>query len=391
MISVNSYGKPCTVSQDWILRLLSGRWLIMKRITLFLMVFLLAVASSANAAEGHPLFQSDEVLKAVLTAPVAQTYAQRYQDVRLYFPGQWTYIDDDGETGRLVVSIRTRGNFRRQYCELPPLQLNFKKSQVKETLFAGQDKLKVVAPCKRAARFQQYVILEYLAYRTLEILTDYSFKTRLLRLTYVDSDEKIDPWTDIVFVIEDDSDVAKRLGLKRLEIVKVGFGELDREKTALAELFQLLIANNDYSVLRANEGEDCCHNVEVMVEKGTDGPRIPIPFDFDMSGLVNASYAAPPEHLPIRDVRFPYYTGLCHPPGVLDGAIAHVLSKREEITALFENTKELDPKVRVKALHLVGEFFDVLSSPKKRKKDVDGRCRGADLLNEPLDPPKEST
>jgi len=208
------------------------------RITLFLMILSLGVASGANAADAHPLFQSDEVLKAVLTAPIAQTYEQRNQDIRLYFPGQWTYIGDDGETARLVVSIRTRGNFRRQYCEFPPLQLNFKKSQVKTTLFAGQDKLKVVAPCKRVARFQQYVILEYLAYRTLEILTDYSFKTRLLRLTYVDSEEKIEPWTDIVFVIEDDSDVAKRLGLDRLKIEQVGFAELDREKTALAELFQ---------------------------------------------------------------------------------------------------------------------------------------------------------
>jgi len=355
------------------------------------MILSLAVASNVNAADAHPLFQSDEVLKAVLTAPIAQTYEQRHQDVRLYFPGQWTYIDDEGETERLVVSIRTRGNFRRQYCEFPPLQLNFKKSQVKGTLFAGQDKLKVVAPCKRVARFEQYVILEYLAYRTLEILTDYSFKTRLLRLTYVDSEEKIEPWTDIVFVIEDDSDVAKRLGLDRLTIEKVAFGDLDREKTALAELFQFLIANNDYSVLRANEGEDCCHNTEVMVEKGTDGPRIPIPFDFDMSGLVNASYAAPPSHLPIRDVRFPYYTGLCHPPGVLDKAIAHAQSKREEIIALFKDSKELDPKIRDRALDLVEKFFNVVSTPKRKKKEVDDRCRGADLIKSTLEPAKDST
>jgi hypothetical protein len=276
------------------------------------------------------------------------------------------------------------------------LQLNFKKSQVKKTLFAGQDKLKVVAPCRRASKFQQYVILEYLAYRTLEILTDYSFKTRLLRLSYVDSEEKFEPWTDIVFVIEDDADVAKRLGLDRLAVEEVKFNELDREKTALVELFQFLIANNDYSVLRGGEGEDCCHNVEVMVEKDTEGPRIPIPFDFDMSGLVNATYAAPPSHLPIRDVRFPYYTGLCHPPGVLDEAIAHALSKREEIIALFENTKELDPKVREKALDLVGRFYDVLNTPKKRNREVERRCRGADLLKSILEseipePAKEST
>ena len=360
------------------------------------MAFLVAIvslggATSGNAADAHPLFQSDEVLKAVLTAPIAQAYDQRNQEVRIYIPGQWTYVDDDGQAKRLEVSIRTRGNFRREYCALPPLQLNFKKSQVKKTLFAGQDKLKLVAPCRSGARFRQYVILEYLAYRTLEILTDYSFKTRLLRLTYVDSEEKLDPWTDIVFLIEDDSDVAKRLGLERLTIPGIEFDELDREKTALAELFQFLVANNDYSVLRGAEGEDCCHNVEVMVEEYPDGPRIPIPFDFDMSGLVNASYAAPPSHLPIRDVRFPYYTGLCQPPGVLDATIAHANSKREEIIALFSNSKELNPKVKSKALMMVENFFNVINTPKRRAREVDDHCRGEKLLEEMLSKAKDST
>jgi hypothetical protein len=356
-----------------------------------LVLLLLGVATNTIAADAHPLFQSDEVLKAVLTAPIAQAYDQRHQEVRIYIPGQWTYVDDDGQAKRLEVSIRTRGNFRREYCSSPPLQLNFKKSQVKKTLFAGQDKLKLVAPCRGGARFRQYVILEYLAYRTLEILTDYSFKTRLLRLTYVDSEEKLEPWTDIVFLIEDDSDVAKRLGLERLKIPRIEFDELDREKAALAELFQFLIANNDYSVLRGTEGEDCCHNVDVMVGEDPDGPRIPIPFDFDMSGLVNASYAAPPSHLPIRDVRFPYYTGLCQPPGVLDGAIAHANSKREEIIALFSNSKELAPKVKSTALAKVENFFNVINTPKRRKREVDDHCRGEKLLEEMLNPTKDST
>ena len=188
---------------------------------ILLTVVSLGISIKAIAADPHPLFQSDAVLKAALTAPIAQAYDQRNQEVRIYIPGQWTYIDNDGQPKRLEVSIRTRGNFLRQYCASPPLQLNFKKSQVKGTLFAGQDKLKLVAPCRRGEKFRQYVILEYLAYRTLEILTDYSFKTRLLRLTYVDSQEKLDPWTNIVFVIEDDSDVAKRLGLERLKIPEI--------------------------------------------------------------------------------------------------------------------------------------------------------------------------
>jgi hypothetical protein len=368
-----------------------GRFLIAQGMAILLTVVSPGISIKAMAADPHPLFQSDAVLKAALTAPIAQAYDQRNQEVRIYIPGQWTYIDNDGQPKRLEVSIRTRGNFRRQYCASPPLQLNFKKSQVKGTLFAGQDKLKLVAPCRRGEKFRQYVILEYLAYRTLEILTDYSFKTRLLRLTYVDSQEKLDPWTDIVFVIEDDSDVAKRLGLERLKIPEIQFDELDREKDALAELFQFLIANNDYSVLRGADGEDCCHNVDVMVGEDPDGPRIPIPFDFDMSGLVDASYAAPPSHLPIRDVRFPYYTGLCHPPGVLDAAIAHVNTKREEIIALFNNTKELDPKVRLTALKKIENFFNVINTPERRQREIYGRCRGETLLEEMLSKAKDST
>ena len=143
-------------------------------------------------------------MKAVLTAPIAQTYAQRNSEVRLYHPGQWTYIDESGETNRLDVSIRIRGNFRREYCELPPMRLNFKKSQVKGTLFTGQDKLKLVAPCQHGLESQQKLLLEYLAYRTFEILTDQSFGTRLIRLSYVDSDEAMRSWTDLAFVIEDD-------------------------------------------------------------------------------------------------------------------------------------------------------------------------------------------
>jgi len=153
-----------------------------------------------------PLFQRDEILKAVLTAPISQAYAQKGQNARIYLPGQWSYIDEDGATAKLDVSIRTRGNFRRMYCELAPLQLNFKKSQVKGTLFAGQNKVKLVAPCVDTPSFRRYVLLEYLAYRILEVLTDHSYRTRLIRLSYVDSDEILQPWTAVTFVIEDDDE-----------------------------------------------------------------------------------------------------------------------------------------------------------------------------------------
>ena len=351
---------------------------------LFAPILLVLLTPLSAASERLPLFQDESIIKAVLTAPIAQAYAQRDQDVRLYIPGKWVYADADGENHRLDVSIRTRGLFRRQYCDLSPLQLNFKKKQVNDTLFAGQNKLKIVAPCKHGAQWQQKVVLEYLAYRTFQILTDTSFSTRLIRLSYVDSDEKKEPWTDLVFVIEDDDDMADRLGLVKLGVVANQFDQLDRPATALAELFQLLIANNDFSMLRGPEGDECCHNSEILAPEGNADSRIPVPFDFDLSGLVNARYAAPPSHIPIRFVRTRYYRGLCHPSGILEDAMAQIQSKRAEVLALYANTQLLEPRTKESTYRYIEEFFELLDDPKRVQKEIVGRCRGEDELADML-------
>lgn len=366
-------------------------------------LILLALPLSLHAQEGtasdrHPLFQDDAVLKAVLTAPISQAYGQRHQEARIYFPGQWTYIDENGETQRLEVSIRTRGHFRREVCELPPLQLNFKKSQVKGTLFAGQNKLKLVAPCKEGKRYQQYVVLEYLAYKMYQLLTDNSFTVRLVRLSYVDRDEKLDPWTDIAFVIEDDKDMARRQDLDRVNVESVLYSQLVHTNVAVLQLFQFMIGNNDYSVIKPSGDDDCCHNIELLGSEDDDQvvlpdeSIIPVPFDFDFSGLVNAAYAAPPSQIPVRDVRFRYFYGLCVPRPILDQAIVELQSKREDFLALVANTEQLDESMREKNITYIEEFFEIIDDPELINEEIVRRCRGADLMNKHFDTgPTDST
>ena len=342
----------------------------------------LLLAGNSAAGERKPLFRDHEPLKAVLTAPLSQAYAQRQSDVSLYFPGQWAYIDESGEKQRLQVSVRLRGNFRRDYCELPPLRLNFKKSEVKDTLFQGQDKLKLVAPCQHGLQSQQDLLLEYLAYRMLEVLTDRSFGTRLIRLSYVDSDEKIKSWTDMAFVIEDESDIGKRLGLHRARVAENRFEDLDQPSTALVEIFQFMISNHDYSVMQGAPGEYCCHNSVMYVDESRADKRIPIPYDFDMSGLVNADYASPPSHLPIRLVRTRYYRGLCQPDNVMNDVVAHFLAKKDDIFALFDITPELSRISRNRNVNYIKQFYAVLEDPVLMQQQILDRCRGRDLLDE---------
>jgi len=343
-------------------------------------ILLLLLASPVSAADKAPLFQDTEVFKAVLTAPISKAYAQRHQDDRIYFPGHWTFTNSDGESQRLDVSIRTRGNFRREFCTFPPLQLNFKKSQVKGTLFKKQDKLKLVAPCHTGPASQQNVLTEYLAYRIYEILTDRSFGTRLMRLSYIDSDSKSIARTSLVFVIEDDDAVAKRLDLDKL---RVGYNELsmlDLPTTALLDLFQLMIGNNDYSVLKGPDGKYCCHNVEMLVDEKATDKRIPVPFDFDMSGLVYAEYSTPPPYLPIKSVRTRFYRGLCEPEETFDTAVERVRSKRGEIMALINEVEDLSRLSNGRVTKFLTKYFELLDNEERLQSEVIDRCRGMDDL-----------
>ena len=363
----------------------------LKYVLLFAMLSPFAAAQEATPRDGNPLFQDASVLKAVLTAPIAQTYSQRHQDFRLYYPGQWSFIDSDGQTQRLEVSIRTRGHFRREYCDQPPLQLNFKKKQVEGTLFAGQDKLKLVGPCKLDDRHQQYVILEYLAYKIFELITDNSFKVRLVRLSYVDRDEKIEPWTSFGFVIEDDSDMAKRLDLDLVRVPDVKYAELDQTQMAHVQLFQFLIANTDQSLIKPTGNDDCCHNIQVLRPKDSETARIPVPFDFDMSGLVNARYASPPAQIPIRDVRQRYFYGLCQPREVLDAGIAHMQSKRATIEALVANEELLSDDRKVDSQKYIASFYKIIDNPRRVQNEIVSRCRGRKIMERMLEESEDPT
>ena len=125
-----------------------------------------------------------------------------------------------------------------------------------------------------------------------------------------------------------------------------------------------------------------------------DESIIPVPFDFDFSGLVNASYAAPPSQIPIRDVRFRYYYGLCVPRPVLDEAVARLQSRRAAILELIAGTEQLDDKLREKNLKFVEEFYEIIGDPETLNDEVIRRCRGVDMMREhfgdPSDEPAEA-
>ena len=64
----------------------------------------------------------------------------------------------------------------------------------------------------------------------------------------------------------------------------------------------------------------------------------------------------------------------------MEEAIAHMLSKKHEILALYETMPELSRLSRNRTLAYVKKFFAILEDEKKLKIQVLDRCRGRDRL-----------
>jgi hypothetical protein len=332
-----------------------------------------------QAANDAPLFNSHEILELTLTAPMNTLRRQdRSDEDSEERPAQLEWTEPDGTTQIQEIQVQTRGIFRlnKRNCDFPPLRLNVKKGAVKGTHFDGQDKLKLVVPCKLNQDYwEQYVLSEYLAYRMLNVLTPLSFRVRLVRVTYHDSTGEDDPVENrFGFLIEDDSDmVARAGGLKRdwPEGTRLMPTEFEKSHSILVELFQYMIGNTDWS---SAEG----HNMELM--DLPSGVRYAVPYDFDFSGIVDARYATPDPRLPIRSVRQRLYRGWCsflvgRMPEDYEAAYELFREKKEEIYSLWRNQEGLESDRLEDNLEYLDEFYETLSDPEKIQDRMTAKCR----------------
>lgn len=311
------------------------------------------------------LFSSPEMLEAWLEVDLERLLADVANDRHEHL-GRWSHMNGDGTTTEMSVFVRTRGNFRRQpeICSFPPLRLRFRDDQIDSTLFANQDKLKLVTHCRTDDReYQQYLLEEYLLYEVYQIVSDVSFRVRLARVTYADRRQNLPRIMRGAFFLEDKDAMAARLGGT---IVQKGerAGELDAATTATLEVFQYLIGNVDWSV-------DDHDNIEV-VEIG--GVYHPVPVDFDLAGVIAPPYAEPNEALGVRRVGDRVFRGACRPRGELDAALSRFNERKDDIYALYRSFPLLEDGRRERALAYYDEFFDIIGDDQRIEREFTARC-----------------
>lgn len=296
-----------------------------------------------------PLFESEELLEISLKFDI--TTLKRKRSETDYLDAVISYVSDYGDTVFRNIKVRARGNFRRNYCDFPPVHLNFK---VKDTIsgnFSGIDKIKLVPYCKPA--YEDYLLREYLVYKLYNILTDYSLRVRLLRITFINTARtEAKPLTQFGFVIEPIPVFEKRTGSTEVK-TKMAQRLVRQEMMDRVAIFNYMIGNTDWSV-------PAMHNVIVFSQPHT-GPNdlgTIVPYDFDFSGIVNAGYAHPFESLPIKSVRERLYLGLCRSEESFKKSLEEFLRKKEDFYNLINSFPYLRANSKKDMIMYLKSFYD---------------------------------
>jgi hypothetical protein len=332
------------------------------------LIFFICLAFCTAASAAGPLFDDDSLISMQLIGDFSKLLKEK--DKEKSYPAKLIYSTETGSV-EIPVKLQVRGNARLEHCRVPGLRVIFPKSGV-EGLFIDQRKLKLVTQCRQKSdQYEQYLLQEYLIYRMYAQLTEYSFKSRLVSVDFQDSGKKSQQWSNFAFFIEDKKRMATRLGATVVEKPMVKRSQLAPKETNLVSVFQYMIGNTDYSMLKGEGEEACCHNLRLL-DKGEG--YIPVPYDFDFAGLINPSYAAPAASLGIKKVTQRLYRGFCGGNNQLPDNLALVHTNKSMLYAIIDGGKVNDRTVKKMHRYLDG-FYKTIDDPKRLDKKIAQKCR----------------
>ncbi|MDN3202762.1 hypothetical protein [Algoriphagus sediminis] len=312
-----------------------------------------------------PLFASQEPLEMKMSFSIKDlrknTNDSTYMDTSVEFK------TEDGDWEQVDAEIRTRGNFRLDNCYYPPMRLKVKKRDREGTPFSGQKGLKVVFPCSKNKNALDFVGKEFLAYKLAEEVTPYYFPTRLIKITFVNGDDRKQEEQELIgFIIEDDDLVAERFGGSIYDEKRIGPSFMADTASVRHDMFQYMIGNTDWSSLFT-------HNQKIM--RIGETTFVPLAYDFDMTGLVNPPYALVSDLVEIEKITDRLYRGFCRDPELMQHVRQEFLAKKDVIMSLAEKQLYLDDSDVRNINSFLKDFFRVLESDNFFKSEVLDKCR----------------
>ena len=316
--------------------------------TLTFLTGLFFVHPTSAIAQAESIFDwmhYQEVLD--ITLELDMDSIQRSRRTDDYQNASLSFEDKKNKVQNWKIKVKTRGKFRRQLCEMPPLKLKFKKAELAEAGLADFNDIKLVTHCVADKSEAKALLLkEYLTYQMYATLTENSYRTQLVRITYKDAKtgKKEKNWG---FLIEDTAQLADRLQAEQVEIWGSTEADFAHGTAEFAALFSYMIGNADFNLT-------VLKNVKIFRK---NGQLIPVLYDFDFSGIVNAPYAIPNTDYQLRSVKERVYLGSPESIWRLHSTQAFFHAKSDNLKLLIQNFKHLDKEVRSEMLVYMDEFF----------------------------------
>src|SRR6478672_5599932 len=305
----------------------------------------LVTPGNAQVIDPVKFFESDSVLEATLSWDIGKFIRNSAKPE--YFPATFSCKVADSSVSEQIRVI-ARGHVRREICYLPPIKINF-HNNTSPKLYP-LNSLKLVSACFENSNGDQLLLKEYLVYKMYNLITEKSFRVRLMSLVYEDSNPKKKPYSGHAFLIESDKALGKRIECKELKNVRAHSEYTDRDQMTIFAIFQYMIGNTDFGV-SAN------HNIILMQPKDSTARPVVVPYDFDYAGIVDAYYAVPNEGLEIENVRQRLYRGFARSEEELNEAIAIFNKQKEPIYSLVKNFDLLTEKNRKIIIDYLDDFY----------------------------------
>jgi len=313
------------------------------------------------------LFGIREPLDLTLKFNIKEFYKTKKNEK--YHKAELTCHVREGFEVKHEVRVKARGKNRREICAIPPIWLNIRYAGIEAEDLAEVIKMKVVTRCRYTSIYKNYVLKEYLIYQIYNLLSPYSFNTRLVRLRLIDTGRKDKVYEDWGFIIEPEAMMADRNNAMPIKSDKLALATVNKEWMDRVAYFHYMIGQADYSVTGR-------HNLKILTlkEYGPSG-FIVVPYDFDYTGLVDATYAVPGENLGLASVRERYYLGKCRSEEVHQQTIDWLASYKDEIKELILSFEYLDEKEKIEMLEYLESYYEESESRNFISRRITPTCR----------------
>lgn len=258
------------------------------------------------------------------------------------------------------IRMRVRGKFRVTECFFAPIELNFKKAKFGYSDLDKISGLKMVTQCKLTSDDEGYLLKEYLTYKMFNVLTDTSFRVRLLRVNYIDTEKKRKPVRQYAFFIEPIEMVAKRTNSVVINSMNLTQKNIVPREIDRVALFNYMIGNYDWAVPKQR-------NIRIIKPAQVDTLQfaLAVPYDFDFTGLVNADYAIPPDYVGTKSIRERIFTGICRSREVYMRDLEQFMVKREAFYKVINEFPYLNQRTKKDMILYLDGFYDQCAGRKE--------------------------